>query len=637
VDAAQTEQKAGGTRVQFSEAGAAKLQTALDTNATLQGALFWVTLGCIARDMYESGYKVFAQLRMAGLARVATTTAKYADGQQLGKITTDQAGAAAAPFDNGKESFTDASAYKYVTSQPVGTESDGSPKNGLDPALQPTKNPGGAVGGLIRIGDAANNAVLKGGCGLVLSAPGQALAALANVIATAVAVLATPATFGLSDVAVIGAQTAGVIIGTKVGKALLVDMVLHYGGMLFKGPFSPIEMGNMMGAGSKVLATDSCRRNGCQQLNQDQNTQLTMAIEQDRRDELKSNSIAYRLFDPANPSSPFGMAMDKVPTSPTGIIASISRTFATLFNPSRMVAFGSNLSILVSPAAAHAASVAVPYNTYGIPDYGFTDDMLNSHGVIDNSNFVKDHKSEFEDFENKCLSNSYADALDSSDASCSVQDDTHTRFRLYALDRRVTHDLVLRYNNQNGGGSAATSAPTTPSGPLDMNTIYDASDNVACGAGTTDIGTQTGYRGGNPVLVKLCTLPNLASSGEESHVGSKYYINGANGLALVNSRASSAFLSLVTAAKAAGIPLGANSSFRTMAHQTQLFNDNPDPSLVAKPGFSNHQMGIAIDFNCSGTVVASGDKCFAWLTQNAGTYGIKNYPVENWHWSVDGK
>lgn len=54
---------------------------------------------------------------------------------------------------------------------------------------------------------------------------------------------------------------------------------------------------------------------------------------------------------------------------------------------------------------------------------------------------------------------------------------------------------------------------------------------------------------------------------------------------------------------------------------------------TAKPGTSNHEKGLAIDFgNCG-----RGSACFNWLTKNAATYGFKNLPSESWHWSVDGR
>ena len=55
---------------------------------------------------------------------------------------------------------------------------------------------------------------------------------------------------------------------------------------------------------------------------------------------------------------------------------------------------------------------------------------------------------------------------------------------------------------------------------------------------------------------------------------------------------------------------------------------------LAIPGQSRHQMGLAIDFyGCSNDVCP----IFDWLRNHARDYGLKNFPLEKWHWSVDGR
>src|SRR5690606_27075765 len=119
-----------------------------------------------------------------------------------------------------------------------------------------------------------------------------------------------------------------------------------------------------------------------------------------------------------------------------------------------------------------------------------------------------------------------------------------------------------------------------------------------------------------------------------------------------SSVASEAWQKLGEAAKASGIPLSSQSSWRTMAHQTRLCNDK-EPcrdgtsySAVAKPGTSNHQAGVAIDIKEIGVGrAASGLTCnnpqtsssrtYIWLAKgNAARFGIKNYANEAWHWGT---
>ncbi|MFV0257242.1 MAG: D-alanyl-D-alanine carboxypeptidase family protein [Acidimicrobiales bacterium] len=59
---------------------------------------------------------------------------------------------------------------------------------------------------------------------------------------------------------------------------------------------------------------------------------------------------------------------------------------------------------------------------------------------------------------------------------------------------------------------------------------------------------------------------------------------------------------------------------------------------TARPGRSNHEQGLAIDFRYNGgTITSRSNAGFKWLAANAGKYGFYNLPSEPWHWSVNGK
>lgn len=54
---------------------------------------------------------------------------------------------------------------------------------------------------------------------------------------------------------------------------------------------------------------------------------------------------------------------------------------------------------------------------------------------------------------------------------------------------------------------------------------------------------------------------------------------------------------------------------------------------TARPGNSQHEVGLAIDFrNCG----SRSTNCYRWLAANAATFGFKNLPSESWHWSTTG-
>lgn len=115
---------------------------------------------------------------------------------------------------------------------------------------------------------------------------------------------------------------------------------------------------------------------------------------------------------------------------------------------------------------------------------------------------------------------------------------------------------------------------------------------------------------------------------------------------------------LLDAAAADGVMLG-GWGLRSHARQHELRRENgcpdgwthtdgEDPKLwapssscrvpTARPGWSNHETGKAIDFTYGGKVIGSRRSVpFRWLEANAGRYGLKNLPSEPWHWSVDGK
>lgn len=59
---------------------------------------------------------------------------------------------------------------------------------------------------------------------------------------------------------------------------------------------------------------------------------------------------------------------------------------------------------------------------------------------------------------------------------------------------------------------------------------------------------------------------------------------------------------------------------------------------TARPGYSMHEQGLAIDFTCggSGSIESHSSPCFIWLDNNASTYGFSNLPSEPWHWSTTG-
>lgn len=100
---------------------------------------------------------------------------------------------------------------------------------------------------------------------------------------------------------------------------------------------------------------------------------------------------------------------------------------------------------------------------------------------------------------------------------------------------------------------------------------------------------------------------------------------------LISVRIADAFDKLDAAAKAAGIDLQINEGYRSYAEQEKLYQAylNGTGAVAAKPGTSNHEKGLAIDFvNTPGA--------YDWLKANASKFGLYNYPPEPWHYSING-
>lgn len=196
---------------------------------------------------------------------------------------------------------------------------------------------------------------------------------------------------------------------------------------------------------------------------------------------------------------------------------------------------------------------------------------------------------------------------------------------VFLLDFQI-HQSINGEDDETGADT--TAASTTADATIDQDHIYDDSTSVACAAGTTDAGTNQGYRNGTEIDIRLCSIPGTSDNGPDG-----------NGNPLrVNSRVSGAVLGLVNAFKASpantnGDPMKVADSFRTNATQASVYAQYGSPR-AAPAGYSNHQMGLAIDFQLGNNSGASrpGDPAYDWLTANAGTYGFTQLATEAWHW-----
>lgn len=108
-----------------------------------------------------------------------------------------------------------------------------------------------------------------------------------------------------------------------------------------------------------------------------------------------------------------------------------------------------------------------------------------------------------------------------------------------------------------------------------------------------------------------------------------------------------AFRAMRTAARAAGFRFDISTAWRDndwqqklydkwVAYQKALDDGDPDPipaAKAAKPGYSNHQNGTAVDINRAEVTNAAGDTLDSWLAAHAADYGFhRELASEPWHW-----
>jgi len=161
---------------------------------------------------------------------------------------------------------------------------------------------------------------------------------------------------------------------------------------------------------------------------------------------------------------------------------------------------------------------------------------------------------------------------------------------------------------------------------------------------------------GDPYLYKLVDKMNSLDSGyvpgDLAELGNSAYRVTRQGLTL-RAAAADSLENMAAAALADGVTLTAASAFRTYEYQEEVYNRNvremgqqAADRESARPGHSQHQLGVALDFfpidDAFAETAASG-----WLEKNASRFGwslsypqgyedITGYRWESWHYRYTG-
>lgn len=156
----------------------------------------------------------------------------------------------------------------------------------------------------------------------------------------------------------------------------------------------------------------------------------------------------------------------------------------------------------------------------------------------------------------------------------------------------------------------------------------DTEDNETDNAPDVDQGTEAmdqAYAHGQPIEVELVVVQD-------------------DGLKL-EARTAASFIEMRDAAAADGIVLHGNDGWRSMTrqraewdrYQAEIAAGVKHPVKAAKPGYSNHQGGYALDISTVDPDGTTGydSAIYLWLQVNASSYGFANtVDGEPWHWST---
>lgn len=258
-------------------------------------------------------------------------------------------------------------------------------------------------------------------------------------------------------------------------------------------------------------------------------------------------------------------------------------------------------------------------------------------------------------------SRSEPEETSSSQTSSSAAADSSSSSSMAASSAASSSSAVESSQAPSSSASEAPSStsPSSSSKPS-SGTITSSPTSAVDGVVPTGAGTGLGYKSSDWRL----RIPNIDSPIEDDEIPELSTIeSGGSGKFYLDSRAADDFDAMMAAAKKDGMNLYVSSSYRTPAYQKNLFEkrvkaamangesraeaENTVAKETARPGTSDHMLGLAVDFN--GVKNAFKDtKEYDWLIEHCAEYGfILRYPedkvditkvsYEPWHYRYVGK
>ncbi|MBQ7239898.1 MAG: M15 family metallopeptidase [Bacilli bacterium] len=170
---------------------------------------------------------------------------------------------------------------------------------------------------------------------------------------------------------------------------------------------------------------------------------------------------------------------------------------------------------------------------------------------------------------------------------------------------------------------------------------------------------ETDMSKGYGILVnKYHYLPENYAPEDLVNIDWKYRFGGKNDTIKVREEVYNQFLKMWQGANEAGFYLMAYSGYRSIDHQKRIYNDYANKngisyadSIAARPGFSEHSTGLALDIyskTCSQANLFKDTEVYKWLLNNSYKYGfilrypegkskLTGYNFESWHYRYVGE
>lgn len=629
VEEAKNQEGAGETPAKAAEKGATKViegGSKLSSAVQKIGKTFvWATFYCIFHDIYSTGKAQINKIALTGAMGVSQEINKTADCQKLGKCDANQVGAVANKMDSDKESFTESCGYSRATqsSNPACKEID--PQYVVDGLADIVKDKSGvAAAGLKTVDFLGDPPKVLGYdlvgdvCSFVMDPKVQIVQAIASVGG----IIATGGGWGAVGEAV--GDGATVFLASAGGKALIASAILRFSGGAYKN-LGPHDMGNLADMGNAVTASASCKAAGCPQASDAEIAKLDNDYRLERIAANSRRSTLEKFFDTSSPDSVASRAILNAPSTPSAMIGRVKIILASISNPLALNhSIGSSTVALTRNDSAYAASdvsvyglsgkVTVPPNLLpGAPSRATALSWAKGRDL-----------SSLGEKLDPCKESSYSSAVSSDDNTCSWDNmDQESRYYVtYRFYQRVGYNSARAHNKQSnikGRTGGAISGATTTNAKKGVDTAGQP-----CPAGTVN-------------------APGFPNGQDTNHAGTKLQLCDIGDGTIVNQSAAAAFYAMKQAAAQDRITLygGGYRSYQAQI-QARITNGCPDiytasPSLckvpTARPGESNHEEGLAVDFKHS---TSRTTPVFQWLAAHAAEYGIRNLPSEPWHWSVNG-